>query len=432
MHAVELSLFERLTLRFSWVLIIATVLGLILFPEFIWDDFIKIYIWDPILKDSSAAGDSSYTLVNTSLYVAIMFLCVIVFQIYFRKWKLPTDDKMMWALIAWVCVAPALRVLEDADFFGDKTDVLFISPIIHLHLAFWLIFSGLMGYIACKYSRTEGEEKVMLLAIFGLMYVLFVSIMYQPEWRRLEISTTFAMSGVILGLLGIYFVIHNTWNWHPVSRGMLVMATAILVSGFGHWMQLAMTPWPQESGFLPKENPVLMPIIVAVGIPAIVSFFVYRMGVQDLRHLRLCGYEPGIIPPGITVKEWEDAENDEHAIEMLSGKAILATPMVAGMLFGQLCDGLATMLGIDWFGYAEKHPVSDAVIQYGNSLDILGEGAWLFAIVKAILVCTIVYLFSQLRVEYRHQHFRVLIVLAVMIVGMAPGLRDVGRLILGV
>ena len=202
MHAVELSLFERLTLRFSWVLIIATVLGLILFPEFIWDDFIKIYIWDPILKDSSAAGDSSYTLVNTSLYVAIMFLCVIVFQIYFRKWKLPTDDKMMWALIAWVCVAPVLRVLEDADFFGDKTDVLFISPIIHLHLAFWLIFSGLMGYIACKYSRTEGEEKVMLLAIFGLMYVLFVSIMYQPEWRRLEISTTFAMSGVILGLLG--------------------------------------------------------------------------------------------------------------------------------------------------------------------------------------------------------------------------------------
>ena len=175
-----------------------------------------------------------------------------------------------------------------------------------------------------------------------------------------------------------------------------------------------------------------MPIIVAIGIPAIVSFFVYRMGVQDLRHLRLCGYEPGIIPPGITVNEWEDAENDDHAIEMLSGKAILATPMVAGMLFGQLCDGLATMLGIDWFGYAEKHPVSDAVIQYGNSLDILGEGAWLFAIVKAVLVFTIVYLFSQLRVEYRHQHFRVLIVLAVMIVGMAPGLRDVGRLILGV
>ena len=90
------------------------------------------------------------------------------------------------------------------------------------------------------------------------------------------------------------------------------------------------------------------------------------------------------------------------------------------------------MLGIDWFGYSEKHPVSDMVIQFGDSLGIFGEGAWLFALVKVVLISTIIYLFSQLRVESKHQHMRVLVVLAVMIVGMAPGLRDVGRLILGV
>jgi uncharacterized membrane protein len=106
--------------------------------------------------------------------------------------------------------------------------------------------------------------------------------------------------------------------------------------------------------------------------------------------------------------------------------------MVAGMLFGQLCDGLATMVGIDWFGYSEKHPLSDAVIQFGNGFDILGEGAWLFFLVKAALASLIIWMFSQLRIESRQQHLRVLIVLAVMIVGMAPGLRDIGRLILGV
>jgi uncharacterized membrane protein len=37
-----------------------------------------------------------------------------------------------------------------------------------------------------------------------------------------------------------------------------------------------------------------------------------------------------------------------------------------------------------------------------------------------------------MRVESRQQHLRALIVLAVMIVGMAPGLRDIGRLVLGV
>ena len=106
--------------------------------------------------------------------------------------------------------------------------------------------------------------------------------------------------------------------------------------------------------------------------------------------------------------------------------------MVAGMLFGQLCDGLATMVGIDWFGYSEKHPVSDAVIQFGDSLDVFGEGAWLFFLVKASIVALIIWLFSQMRIERKQQHLRVLIVLAVMIVGMAPGLRDIGRLILGV
>ena len=37
------------------------------------------------------------------------------------------------------------------------------------------------------------------------------------------------------------------------------------------------------------------------------------------------------------------------------------------------------MVRIDYFGYSEKHPLSDAVIQFGGSLDILGEGAWLFS-----------------------------------------------------
>ena len=102
-----------------------------------------------------------------------------------------------------------------------------------------------------------------------------------------------------------------------------------------------------------------------------------------------------------------------------------------------MCDGFATMVGIDLFGYGEKHPVSNAVIQYGGRINDAigvdwGEGAWLFALVKAALVGLIVWLFVQMRIEHRQQHFRLLIVLAVLIVGLAPGLRDIGRLMLGV
>ena len=59
-------------------------------------------------------------------------------------------------------------------------------------------------------------------------------------------------------------------------------------------------------------------------------------------------------------------------------------------------------------------------------------GAWLFAIVKACLVAAIAWLFIEMRVERRQVHMRMLIVLAVLIVGLAPGLRDIGRLTLDV
>jgi uncharacterized membrane protein len=61
-----------------------------------------------------------------------------------------------------------------------------------------------------------------------------------------------------------------------------------------------------------------------------------------------------------------------------------------------------------------------------------GEGAWLFTLVKAGLIGAIVWLFSEMKVEQRQRHLRLLIVLAVLIVGLAPGLRDIGRLTLGV
>ena len=61
-----------------------------------------------------------------------------------------------------------------------------------------------------------------------------------------------------------------------------------------------------------------------------------------------------------------------------------------------------------------------------------GKGAWLFVLLKAFLVGAITWMFIEMKVEKRQRHIRILIVLAVLIVGLAPGLRDIGRLMLGV
>ena len=52
--------------------------------------------------------------------------------------------------------------------------------------------------------------------------------------------------------------------------------------------------------------------------------------------------------------------------------------------------------------------------------------------VKVALGGLIYYVFYSLNFERREQHLRLLIGVAMLVVGMAPGLRAVGRLTLGV
>ena len=425
MDDTEFSAGERILLSLIGFVFLILVGGLIFAPEIFWDDFVKIYIWDPIVKDAGESGDAGYSQVNTIVYILTMVAAVIAFQALFRKWQLPVHDNMVWALMSWVVLAPVLRVLEDADYFGEGIDVLFISPLIHIHLAGWLILSAVIGKIS-------NNNHISLLSMLLVAYVAFTGFLVLPNVHIHETGRFWILFGSVLGGLTIAAVLHNTWGWDAISRSILAFASGLIVMGLGHWAQLYKTPWAQDSGLMPRDNDIIWPVLVVVVIPLIVTWAVWKMGEEDLAQLRLTGNEVGVIPDKLSLKEWESEDRSAHPVEILTPKGILATPMVAGMMFGQLCDGLATMVGIDYFGYSEKHPLSDAVIQFGGSLDILGEGAWLFFLVKASLVTLIVWMFSQMRVESRQQHLRVLIVLAVMIVGMAPGLRDIGRLILGV
>lgn len=425
MDDTEFSAGERILLSLIGFVFLILVGGLIFAPEIFWDDFVKIYIWDPIVKDAGESGDAGYSQVNTIVYILTMVAAVIAFQALFRKWQLPVHDNMVWALMSWVVLAPVLRVLEDADYFGEGIDVLFISPLIHIHLAGWLILSAVIGKIS-------NNNHISLLSMLLVAYVAFTGFLVLPNVHIHETGRFWILFGSVLGGLTIAAVLHNTWGWDAISRSILAFASGLIVMGLGHWAQLYKTPWAQDSGLMPRDNDIIWPVLVVVVIPLIITWAVWKMGEEDLAQLRLTGNEVGVIPDKLSLKEWESEDRSAHPVEILTPKGILATPMVAGMMFGQLCDGLATMVGIDYFGYSEKHPLSDAVIQFGGSLDILGEGAWLFFLVKASLVTLIVWMFSQMRVESRQQHLRVLIVLAVMIVGMAPGLRDIGRLILGV
>ena len=441
----EYSLVEKCVMWVALLIVCGVMAGFVLAFDTFWVEWLKPLTWDPIVKDAGTSGDAGYSPQNTAIYTSTLLFCVVLFQALFRKWNIPYGRNMTLALIAWVCLAPVLRVLEDADFFRPSVDVFLISPIIHIALAVQLIVVAVSSHFFAgnldgrSNDAAEHTQRTTLFVLVSGLLTLHWMIFYSSSYSyHEEIGMLFVNLGILASLALVWVMLVQTRGWKAMTRGMLTFATSATVLGLFHWFQFLSTPWPQESGKV-SDGAVLWPAFIVLGLPALVCYFLYRIGREDAYQLELTGFEPGIVPDGHRVDDWEKntEQYKEHPVELLSNKALLANPMVLGMVFGQLCDGFATMMGIDYFGYGEKHPVSNGVIGLGGQINdaigiSFGEGAWFFALVKASLVAAIVYLFSHMRIERRQAHLRLLIVLAVMIVGLAPGLRDIGRLTLGV
>ena len=352
---------------------------------------------------------------------------------------------MVLALTSWVILAPVLGVLEDAHLFPEGKDLLYISPLIHLHLAAWLIGVGILAHrldvaVLALTGRawSNGAFTTPFSSPCRLVWLGSglgcCSPSMRPTWRWMPSRWWGAHSWRWQGVL----ILMRTTHAQALTRALLAFGSGAVTLSLGYYIALAMH---LSEAYVddPYNTIVLWPILVGVVLPCLVGVVLHRLGASDLRHLRASGHEPGVLPVGVSLEQWESDPDAvaHHPIERLSNRAMLASPLVILMVIGQLSDGLATFLGLDVFGYGEKHVASQGVIDIGARINArlgieFGVGAWFFAVIKIALVSAIVFLFSRMRVEQRQQHLRVLVVLAVMVVGLAPGLRDIGRLILDV
>lgn len=95
------------------------------------------------------------------------------------------------------------------------------------------------------------------------------------------------------------------------------------------------------------------------------------------------------------------------------------------LIFGHMLDASATSIGIDLhpLDYVEKHVVGGALI------DATGTAFAMFPLKLAVIIPAI-YILELYRREEGSEGLWHLILLAMIIVGMSPGLRDLGRMVL--
>ncbi len=383
-------------------------------------DFVTEYYVDPILDESG--GDAGYNETNTITYAVVLALFVAALSAWLRILNIDSSEATILALLPYVFWAALGEVVEDADLFDVAMAPLFVSPSIHFQTALWVIIAGSIGYHVRNYGTGVSEreknrilESLSMIAIFSQFLIYGHSISVSEVGSEVDL-TMFAIIGISATFLPIFFR-ESTSDFTYVQRSVYLVGSGGVLVFFGALVSFATT--------LPDDKLTLWPLIIVLGIPILICYIMFSSGIKSSRILSEKGFVAGILPEGMSESEYEDLVSDDKLImEENRKKAVLAYPVVFLAVSGQIMDGLATWIGIDYFGYEEKHLLSAWIIEeFGNTFG--------FTLVKAGLGLIIWWFFAFANFEHRQQHLRLLVGLMILVVGMAPGLRGVARLVIG-
>jgi len=403
---------------------IAYLLGLFADVWTLWD-IIDINIVQPIVGEGD--GDSSYNPVDTAAYGILLVAFIVSLSALIRKWGISSEDRMLYSLLPWVCWAVLVEVHEDAGLFADNVDSWFVSPIIHFQTAGWILLIGI--FVPILKEMESSPEKEKFLTFLPLMMVVISHLILFYEF---SVAGNIGLVILIPGFFWFFFEVEEfSWNnwlndWNQLERSLLYagigacILTAVSLMGFAQTQLISgeLTIWPA---------------FVILGCPFIIVLLLRRRGSDSFRKLISEGKTPGVLDDGMTLDEWESLEGNEfEEYEKVVKQAAFATPIVLLAVYGQLVDGFASWLGVDIFGYSEKHVLSTLVMRLAGGDEGGSGGGWGFFVVKMALALVVILFFAEWRWEKRQSHLRLLVVLGLLTVGLAPGLRDLGRLMLGV
>lgn len=404
------------------VLVVAA--GVLVRPELFYDRFIWAHLWGSAVADAGQTGavhngiavTDDYTLIAELVYGAI--LAVSIYGIYvhvLKRFQVRVDAWFVAAILPFILYGPVTRTLEDTGLFcraGTSCDpsafaYLFISPFLYAQIAAYVLVFIVAGALM---DRSSAPSRTKTLAMAGLLGASFG--LYGLVWATLGGEfTLLAHPAVVLVscALGLgLFVALQTRGVGGVNRSLAAGGIAFLLPGLwliAQW--LAGQPWG--------------PTLLGDG----------RM------HLEATPYILGL-PLLAVLAVGAAGRFGRRADERLGA---FAMPLNLGLVYGHMLDGFAsfiaicsnpagfckgaTVFGLTLPSYGEKHPVSNLML---GSLD-----GWLFPIVKLALVVGIIW---ALDVMYRKDlekepQLGGLVKMAILVLGLAPGLRDYLRLAMG-
>ncbi len=374
-------------------------LGCILWPEVFWDNFVWKYLAGPIVADAKREPQEGitegYNVVNTTMYALVLAVAVIGIWRAFTYLGIRVDGSYFIAMVPFVMLGSTMRALEDASLFSrDGVLVyLFISPIIYMIIGILVFGLTLWSHRIEQETRTCGKERGLMWAAFVLFTLnLLPALVHVMAPEQMAAHSSYYLLPLI-SVLGVVVL----W-WRANQTGGLAMTDQVTMYGsimaaFSLYFVVRWVigdKWFEASRDLAATELMIIPAIAALCTLASVGLFWFM------------------------TRRWKEAK-------------WFTVPVSILLFASHFLDGAATYRGIDVHGYAEKHVLPSFLIELTGTAIVMLP-------LKFLVVTLAIYL---LDVAYRKDlqetpNLAWLVKVAIMVLGFAPGMRDMLRLAMGV
>lgn len=394
---------QKLVLFFGIFLgvILIIIVGYLLAPTLIYDQWIWKYYWGPIVADASGhpvsyngvIAQEGYTIISEITYGIILIFALYGLYKFLKKLDIKVDWYFCLALLPYILFGPVTRVLEDANYFSEPLVFWFISPLIYLQTTIYVLIFLFLGYFLQKKAYQQRKTLFLLIFIF-----FFMDGVYTLSWIfgiRFGISliepSFFYLLSVLSFLPLLYRIIKKqimTVNTVVFSGGLFIVLPCFFL--IGRW--IIGDKWSDSYGSYLNVFLLVMSLVFVIVTAVYLLAWVLR------KHETIAVYK---------------------------------YPLNLSMLAGHLIDGITSYISIydplqmGLPSYIEKHPASTGIMELWPPL---------FPVIKFLLILMVIYLFDNVYKKELGRYTRLvnLLKIGIFILGISPGLRDLLRVTIGV
>jgi uncharacterized membrane protein len=382
-------------------IIAVIIIGYLLAPTLVYDQWIWKYYWGPVVADASGhsvsfnavTAQEGYTILSEITYGIILVCALYGLYKLLKKLEIRIDWYFCIALFPYILFGPVTRVLEDTNYFSEPAVYWFISPLIYFQTTLYVMIFLALGYYLQKRVFNARKTLFILLSVFALIDSLYTII-----W---VLGIHYGASIIEPGLFYVLsFLAFLPLLYRFIKKQMMTVNTVIFSGGL-----LVVLPcffligrWVMGDQWSGSYGTYLNVFLLVIGLVVLIVMSVYLIAWAYRKHETIVTYK---------------------------------NPLNLSMLAGHLIDGITSYVSIydplsmGLPSYVEKHPASNGLMELWPPL---------FPIVKFLLIIMVIYVFDVVYKKELGKYSRLvnLLKIGIFILGVSPGIRDLLRVTMGV